>query len=218
MNLGQICYLYNFADCPVGYYGYNCYKCNGSCQTCDSTNGKCLRCVDPSKCGEYCTKSCQSNFSDTELDVKAGICCSCVPESILNRQICKDYGTNSSEQKCSWLCRQICTEINNCNEFLNAVESFQAADSFLCNIECEGLRTTCIVCATNKSDNAHGCLNNNSLPISNDRNILSAIRICFAKNVTKYGKYRTFLATKDFDRRMLDTNTTATTTPKPGDA
>lgn len=87
MNLGQICYLYNFADCPVGYYGYNCYKCSGSCQTCESTNGKCLSCVDPSKCGEYCTKPCQSNFSDTEFDVKAGICCSCVSESIFNRQI-----------------------------------------------------------------------------------------------------------------------------------
>lgn len=73
------------SDCPVGYYGYNCYKCSDSCQTCDSTIGKCLSCVDPSKCGNYCNKPCQSKSSNTEFDVTAGSCSSCVPESILNR-------------------------------------------------------------------------------------------------------------------------------------
>lgn len=191
----------------MGYYGYNCSKCSNSCQTCESTNGKCLSCVDPSKCGDYCNKPCQSKFSNTEFDVKAGICSSCVLESILNRQIGEDYGTSLSEQNCSWSCRQTCTEINNCNGDLNAVESFQAPGSLLCNIECEGLRTNCIVCATNKSDNVHGCLKNDFLPISEDWNILSANLKCFEKNVTIYCKNRTSFATKDFARRMPSNDT-----------
>lgn len=192
----------------MGNFGNNCSKCSNSCQTCESTKGKCLSCVDPSKCGDYCDKPCQSKFSNTEFDVKAGICSSCVPESILNRQICEDYETSFSEQNCSWSCRQICTEINNCNGDLNAVESFQAPGSLLCNIECEGLLTKCIVCPTNKSDNARGCLKNEFLPISEDRNILSAHLKCFAKNVTKYCKYRTSMASKDFANttRSLDRN------------
>lgn len=194
--------MYNFADCPVGFYGYNCSKCSSSCQTCESTNGTCLSCVDPYKCGNYCNKQCQSKVSNTKFDVKAGICSSCVPESILNRQICEDHGASFSEQNCSWSCREICTEINNCNGDLNAVESFQASGSLLCNIECEGLRTKCIVCATNDSDKAHGCLKNNFLPISEDWNRLSANLKCFAKNVSNYCQYRTSLATKDFARRM----------------
>lgn len=62
----NICILHNFADCPEGYHGYNCSKCSNSCQTCVSTNGKCLSCVDPSKCGDYCNNLCQSNFPDAQ--------------------------------------------------------------------------------------------------------------------------------------------------------
>lgn len=215
--------MYNFADCPLGYHGNNCSKCSDSCQTCDSVNGKCLSCVDPSSRGDYCNQPCQSTCSNTECDIKIGICSCCFPESI-NRQICENYRTNLSEQKCNCSCRQICTEINECNACLSVLKSFQASGSFLCNIECEG-HSACIICATNKSDSASGWLQNDSLLIPKKRNILSAFRKCFAKNVTKYCKYRTFFATKDFDRRMptsdgTSNNTTSTADPSkcPSDA
>lgn len=92
------------------------------------------------------------------------------------------------------------------------MKSFQASGSFLCNIECEG-HSACIICATNKSDSASGWLQNDSLLIPKKRNILSAFRKCFAKNVTKYSKYWTPLTTKeDLDIRMSDPNVTEHTT------